>query len=946
MSRIRNVGVAVFAALLIASTVAPFVGVAGAVSGMTTIPDSNISENVPSGSSIPLDRTDFVDGGVQTTAHADTLELVLTTKSHADEVMGNDSIEIEGDGMALVLRDQQNHAGREVAIDAGALRDALGYVPKWVHGTGDDGDQWRRATSYEDGLLVFEVPGFSSNTITFESEVSVSATPAADGTSIQYGLSSTDGVSDLAINLTGEINTEYDNLSASGVGVDHTSSLSVGGNLQPTNGSGGDPELSVTGSVSSYLADPVNKRGDGTIDGETRFLGDDGSDNRVDSELKLRSPSGGTLTSLSVYVGGIVGSEYSTSVDVYLVQENPDTVYGEGTKITSGWSPTWNTGWQSIPIDNEKTIQQDTNYTIEFVTQSSDSDSNPDALQIDLDQAATTAWFSQHGFGPDERFPRYESSINASVSNLRVTDGSAISHTFGNLSDGETKTTTLNLDSSSSELNFSGTGAGTINYSLTIQERTQTVDPTIELNGHWTNHTGTLADGETVSLDTNSSWVQDGTNRINVSVGDGSLSADAPDPVVDLSYSHTAQDKQEVFYEAEQWFESYNVSKTFASDREQASLVVPYASEVVAIRDLAVEINNSGTWNAIDAADYSLSQTTLTVDLDQVYGGTIPTNTTIAVKTTGSRVDTHNVSITVVEPTLTSDELDSKIRIDSRSSGAYIDVGPTPEGERIHYTASETWTDPSEYVLIEAGGGQKLHVPGASAGDTFRVRHVATKASINSGDAKISVVDAGETPEFEVGPGPSGTGDTLELTYYNTESGTTYLLQAIVDDTKTLLDSGVAQSPVTLSMSDESRLVGIFEGASSSDSSSSGGGGGGSGGVSVGSSLFIVLSVMSLTGVWFVSQRFGSGRVSTRTYLALSGGVVLIFGLEVLSGALVSGLVSFLTSAVSALFGSLSTAWPILILVVGGLGVLWLRNRGKPQKKQNIIIRAIQRRRQ
>jgi hypothetical protein len=109
--------------------------------------------------------------------------------------MDSDSAVIDGDGMAVVLRDDQNSAGREIAIDAGTLQDALGYRPQAIHGTHEDGSEWTASAEYVDGYLVFDVPHFSSNTVTFSGSVDISMTSATDSTTAEWSLSDYDAAS-------------------------------------------------------------------------------------------------------------------------------------------------------------------------------------------------------------------------------------------------------------------------------------------------------------------------------------------------------------------------------------------------------------------------------------------------------------------------------------------------------------------------------------------------------------------------------------------------------------------------------------------------------------------------------------------------------------------------------------------------------------------------------
>ncbi|TKX35482.1 hypothetical protein EXE52_18095, partial [Halorubrum sp. CGM4_25_10-8A] len=162
---------------------------------MATIPDGNVDEDIPDGETLALSASEL-EGSVLASDHADSLEVSLTTADHASTVMDGDTASVTGDGMAVVLRDDTESAGREVALDAGKLREALGYRPRAIHGTHEDGSEWTASAEYVDGYLVFDVPHFSDNTVTFSGHVDVSMNSATSGTTATWQLSDYDAASD------------------------------------------------------------------------------------------------------------------------------------------------------------------------------------------------------------------------------------------------------------------------------------------------------------------------------------------------------------------------------------------------------------------------------------------------------------------------------------------------------------------------------------------------------------------------------------------------------------------------------------------------------------------------------------------------------------------------------------------------------------------------------
>ncbi|WP_158855596.1 DUF4082 domain-containing protein [Halorhabdus sp. CUG00001] len=797
--------------VLVVSLVAGPLALAGPTAatpqGFVGVPDGQITQDVPSGESIPLSASDL-QGNVLIDSHADSTEVILTTPSRADEIMGSDSNVLGSGEMAIVIRDNQHDAGREIAIDAGQLRTALGHSPEMIYGTHSSGETWQSPAAYEDGYLRFSLDHFSSNTVTFSGEVSISGT-YADSSQVSYDLTDLDAASDPVVNLTGKTNTEWDNVSATAVGVNHTSSISVAGNNPPTNGSGGDPQIKVTanvGGASTY--NPFHDEGDGSGSYKYQFMGDDANDDTRDSGMQINPSTSGEVTEITVHVGGTMGSDYGGNVDVYISQEaTQDGDFTDGTKVAT-WDPTWSTGAQTITFDTPVNVENGTTYWIQFHTPTSDNDGTADALQIEAsDEQASEVWFERYlsdggGFTHD-RYANVDVPIDGSVDGLSVSDGDGNSATFGDFTDGETKTRALNLSTATSSLDFQGKGGGTIDYTLVLQEHTKTEDVGVELNGNWLNHTGTLADGETASLSGDASWLQSGTNRVNVSMP--SLSADAPPMQVGLDYSHDASDDLTVEYTGEKFTERYNVSKQYASDRQNPTLTIPFADTAVAMRDLEYRVNG-GTWQTLTTADYSLDNTTLTAQLPDVSAGD-----EITVRANASKVAVENAEITVTDPTAVGERLDTAIDIPSTSG----DVAITwPDNSRLRYAYNETYEGADAYHV---DGSATLQLPNAGQGDSLRVSSLPVQVAPQSGDVTISVVEPTTTePVLSVESG-SQSGDEVSFTHLEATDGAKYILYSQTNDV--VRDSGTANSPVTLVDDDSAEVLAILlddSGASSS----------------------------------------------------------------------------------------------------------------------------------
>ncbi|MFB6179570.1 MAG: hypothetical protein ABEI77_07605 [Halorientalis sp.] len=1094
--------------------------------GMRGVPDSNIWADFPDGSNLSVDIGSFREY-TMASRHAGDLDVIFTTPERAEQITG---ITMPGQGseLALVLRDAANHEGRRLALPSGTLADTLGYLPTTVHGTHEDGSEWTANVRDTGDYLVFKVPHFSSNTVTFSGGVSIQGQPATDGSSYQYSLSDLDAVSDFGINVTGRTNYDHENAtgrvgnggslpldiagnsapigpngatnpkvvlggaetndsasstrtnledgdsgpltvggnqqptqgqvtfegsesttatttskaglsdgstmpldvhgnvapsgpssnnepqatftgnvqatsasdSANGVSPSSTQSISVGGNIQPTDGSGGDPTLSVTAHEPSSTYNPVDAEGDGTAqdDNET-FVGDSYKDDPYGGEMRVRPPVSTSIESIDVHVDSVTGSSFGSTIDVYIVQETPDGTLGEGTHVAS-WNPSWSSGLKTINISNYP-VEAGKNYTVEFKT-TSNNDGTVQSMSISLDTSASSTWYQYYytsGSTAIDSYPDITLHYKEQVRSLSVSDGAGASTSFNSFADGETQTKSLNLSTSSTELNWQGSGSGTIDWSLDYTERTatedpgldwdgdgtneaayagilrsgqtasvelsglstgshtatisttagsvdtavdwtainatedpslsiggstvaihsgilrqgetathdmaglqlgmntldwsdtrdgggfnatlswheithtedpsvdtdgdgtfeinyngilspgqttsydadlstltsslgvstnngsevqleaqyrevtKTEDPTIEVNGNTTDYLGKIGDGVTKSLTTDRSWLRTGTNRVIVTLA--SMSADAPAQEMNLSYKHDAASDLSVDYTAERWSEAYNISKSYSTDQSGVTLTIPFAGNVISMRNLELR-TNGGTWSDVPKSDYSVTDTTLTANLGSVSSGD-----SIEVRATGSKVRTHNGTISVVDPSLPGESLDTRIRIDSWHGDSYIEVPQTGDWNRVHYAYNETWGAPDDSVRID-GNGQRLRMPQAATGGKARVSTIPLEASPQTGDVVVKVINASSTePKFRVGPGQQP-GDTVDFTLITAQADTQYDLYSETNDI--VLASDTANSPLTLSDDDSSETISFQQ---SSGSSSSGGGGGG-----------------------------------------------------------------------------------------------------------------------
>lgn len=507
---------------------------------------------------------------------------------------------------------------------------------------------------------------------------------------------------------------------------------------------------------------------------------------------------------------------------------------------------------------------------------------------------------------------KHESASSVSASS----DGAnAASASFGSLETGDSVTKELGLASDATALSWSGSGDA-VDVALDMKERQGTPDGSVEINDNSTSWAA-LADGETVTGTIPQSSLFEGTNYMNVTLNTSGISADAPTPQVQLVVNHTASSDYSAQVDAEKWSERYNVTRTWASDRQNATLEIPFMGTVVSTRDLSLYSNGteySPAWTAWDG-------TTLTIGL-----GDVSANEETNVRVTGSKVVVSNGAITVLEPTSANYILDSKIRLDSKSDGFRIDVSNT-SGGKTHYTVSETWASPNEYARHYANGTQELYLPGSSTGSEFRVRTIPLYVTPGAGGVDARVRDA-SVPEFRL-EAATPDADSVTVTYSGTVDGDPLADNAdyaMVDLNGDEYSSGTASDgSVTFKIGADARTYQITQQSGGTTVVSVTDTGGGADPLSIVALLGGMAAAM--IGFVFAGRRwFGATSLRSNGLLLVGGGVVGLVGVEAVTPRSVIGEISrSLGFAIGGAFGGALGAVVMGILLAIGLFLVHTR---------------------
>ncbi|NHN63830.1 hypothetical protein G9463_11045 [Haloarcula sp. JP-Z28] len=377
-------------------------------------------------------------------------------------------------------------------------------------------------------------------------------------------------------------------------------------------------------------------------------------------------------------------------------------------------------------------------------------------------------------------------------------DGTAEAEYIGQLADGESQTVQINeFDSGVTEA-LVGTQSGAVDVNIGYTERTVTEDAGVIINGQPVRMSGTLGQDDTATLSANSSWLQSGQNNVTVVAGDGDTGSDAPAPTVEVDYHHELTTQRAVTFQNEAFSERYNISRTYLSSRESATLTIPHAENIISLRTLEVRLDQSGGWTEVPASARSMQGTELQVDIAALTGGTVPEGTTVELRSVGSKIDVHNGAVTVMQATPVGTDLNSRVRLDSWASDAYISVGNTSQAQQLHYGVNESYSAEGDYAELSTGHEQRVHFPEAVSGSEVGVRAAPVQLSPVNGTIRASVPEQrtnATSPAFTVDPGQRA-GESFTVEYLGATEETWYGVYEV--DTSQRFDRVQGREPMTV----------------------------------------------------------------------------------------------------------------------------------------------------
>ena len=494
-----------FATIMVVSMVAvPFGAAVGAVgassgpSGMVALGSGQISEDLPEDTDAPI-RADDLEGAVYAGDHADSLEVIVTTPERADDHLENANV-LADDDVAIVLSDDEVHEGREVAVDADVLEAGVGYLPSVAYGVHSSGEEWHSEIDVESGVAIFEVPEFSSNSVTFSGGIELTGTEAASGTSYAYELDSLDGISDFEIDLEGARETEE--RSVSSTTSDGTISVEPRGTSPPE-----DAVMTIEG-VRDTEARSTSAM---ASDGDSFNVDVGGSTDAKDGSVSFT----GVVDPISETISGTGSSSVNldgnqeASGTLSISYNTPDYTHSSDMEESGAYSSsdteyvsTDELGFESISgfdYDVTKSGYDEGDYTVDVRDPDGNSLDFPNADISDYDEIQiylhTSNSMSQH-------YVRLNSvTIYGEIPEDLTVEGdhgSEFSETFGTTDSGSEEIT-VDSDLESIDQSTSNGLENDIDWTFDYSSEYRTKDPSVVIDGSTVSHSGTLDDGETVT---------------------------------------------------------------------------------------------------------------------------------------------------------------------------------------------------------------------------------------------------------------------------------------------------------------------------------------------------------------------------------------------------------------------------------------------------------------
>ena len=608
-------------------------------------------------------------------------------------------------------------------------------------------------------------------------ETEQSESGLSDGSSISVGGNNPAESESLTIHGSGSLSDE----SASYWDVESVSdTISVGGSVDPSN-----EQVTLEPAVGSAGTQQWSESLDGwgygvAAEGGQVYAGTDGDTLYALATGLVIDPTV-HVGSATVSVSGALDSAHSESIDLSTGSKSVDISSGGAVDVDIDWTEDHRTHDPSVSIDGSTVSHSGPLGSGETATGSPSLSTGSHTINVD----------STGGIGGvDVDWTEIQQTENPSI---ELDGGEDTLAHAGELSDGQTVEEPIDLSTGEHSADVSSDGP--VQASIEWTDVSRPVDPSVTVNGETVQHSGTLAEGQTVSETVSSSTLEAGGNTVEVAAGDAN---GGPTALVGFSYAHDAEaTEKEVAVSAETWQERFDGEQTYSSDQVDTTARMTFSENIVDVRDLAVTVN--GEAYDVPESEWEWDPDTPAVE---VPVGDRSEGDEVVVSVVGSKVGVQNGEIAVTNPTTEGSEMETRANVYPDGEGTYgIDVSGTVWEDRLHDVDDVGWQDDESYSEVRSDGRQIVKLPNAVDGD-----------HVEMGISDMRIEPTGGTVHAEPVGGVGSEGDedfahdrvdlsfegatAVDVVYHNTTSGDVYGLERTSDGA--IVDRGQASSPVTL----------------------------------------------------------------------------------------------------------------------------------------------------
>lgn len=147
------------------------------------------------------------------------------------------------------------------------------------------------------------------------------------------------------------------------------------------------------GTGKSVIYNPIYSEGSGEADGIAYFAGDTADNEPLLTQVKINPNSSGYISNFTTYHDFAFGGGYNFAINIYLSEGNPNSSFDSSNLIRENYVIERFEATQRTIEVNETYLESGQNYTITFLTNSSNNDGLSNIIYINSDETANSSWY-------------------------------------------------------------------------------------------------------------------------------------------------------------------------------------------------------------------------------------------------------------------------------------------------------------------------------------------------------------------------------------------------------------------------------------------------------------------------------------------------------------------------------------------------------------------------